>query len=184
MAIEDTLQDYLLRDYHNPHEFEMCSCGKGRQLVKCRYDGCFHYRVSCETCFIKKHRLQPLHWALIWHTEKRIWEQRDYSKVSNDPEMDTAIQLGHPNDDSPCSGTKNSVPFIITHTNGIHSTRIRFCGCLGSPDKLEQLMAAGLFPATSSEYNQHLLTRSLKPFICIICSQNVAPLISFTVYDG
>jgi len=164
MAIEDKLQELLLRDYHNPHEHEICLCGKGRRLVKCRYDGCFQYPTSCRTCFISKHRLHPLHWALIWDTGKRIWTQHDYSEVSDNPAIDSAIQLGHQNNDDPCPGTKNSIPFIITHTNGVHATRIRFCGCLDSPDRLEQLMAASLFPATASDCKSAFTHEVLKNF--------------------
>ncbi|PBK64172.1 hypothetical protein ARMSODRAFT_864217, partial [Armillaria solidipes] len=39
--------------------------------------------------------------------------------------------------------------FIIIDCNGIHSTRMHFCYCNREPDRVKQLMAMGLFPATT-----------------------------------
>ena len=162
MDIESILQYHVLRHYGNPHEHEVCTCGKGKRLVQCRYDGCFQYPTSCSDCFISAHRNNPLHWALKWDTEKQFWVQHDISELS----ATFAIQLGHvfDNEASPCSGSGSSIPFIITHTNGVHSTRLRFCGCLSAEDKVPQLMAAQLFPGTPSEPESAFTFAVLKHF--------------------
>jgi len=149
-------------DYHNPHENEICNCGVGKRLVKCRYDGCFQYPISCSACFIKCHRHLPFHWVLEWDTTKRIWIQRNCSQLSDSFE----IQLGHVYDTEPkpCTGTSSSIPFIVTHTTGIHVSRLRFCGCLNAPDRFDQLMDAKLFPATVSEISSPFTFAVLKDF--------------------
>jgi len=160
MKLEDYIQDTLCDRYHNPHENELCECGRGKKLVRCRYDGCFQYPTSCASCWISAHRYNPFHWALEWNEEKKIWVQRDFSEVS--PDCD--IQLGHIIDKERCSGTKDSMPFIVTHVNGIHKTRIRFCGCPYSPDKHTQLIQSQLFPATTESPRSAFTFAALKHF--------------------
>lgn len=138
------LQEWLLQRYGNPEEEQECSCGSGYKLVRCRWDGCFQYPTSCENCFIKSHRHNPFHWALVWDKERKIWVRRDYSRLGNG----NFIQIGHFGDNSSCSGTSGIIDFVITDTNGVHSSRVRFCHCSGKPNKAEQLIRADLFPAT------------------------------------
>lgn len=129
--------------------------------MQCRYDGCFQYQTSCRDCFIDRHRCNPFHWALIWDTSKRVWTQCDISELSSN----YAIQLGHAdrNQFSPCPNAE-AFPFTITHTNGIHTTRLRFCGCLGMEDKVSQLMLAKLFPSTPKEPKSAFTFSVLKHF--------------------
>lgn len=121
-------------------------CGEGKRLVKCKDDGCFQYSTTCVSCFIRSHHYLPFHWALVWDPIRGFWNKFDYSALSED----TAIQLGHKGKDT-CPSPRSPVIFYITHVNGIHTTRVRFCGCRGSLDRVGQLMAANLFPATTDE---------------------------------
>jgi len=159
MALEERLQELILRSYDNPYADKLCKCGKGFCLVSCRYDGCFRYPISCESCYVKEHYRNPFHWALVWLPDKAIWVQRDFSQLCGG----SAIQLEH-HDGLPCSGTKNDTGFIITHTNGVHDTRVRFCGCLDAPDHIEQLMNASLFPATTLDHKSAFTHAVLKQF--------------------
>ena len=159
MSQEERLQNLIFLKYGNPHAEKICKCGNGLRVIKCRDDGCFQYQTSCRDCFIKKHRDNPFHWALVWDTEKKAWNQNDYSELA----VDCSIQLHH-TDDEICTGVKSSNVLRVTHTNGIHTTRVRFCGCEGTPDKLEQLMEAGLFPGTTSEPRSAYTFAVLKEF--------------------
>jgi hypothetical protein len=160
MEIEDKLQNLILQQYENPHENETCTCGLGNRLVKCKSDGCFQYQTSCKECFVARHRHNPFHWALVWDMTKRIWVKTDYSTLSED----AYIQLGHLDDQRACPGTKTSNPLMVTHINGIHVTQIRFCGCIGAPDKISQLMLAELFPATPTDPRSAFTFTVLKHF--------------------
>jgi len=164
MKIEDQIQDLLLDRYHNPHENSLCNCGKGTRIVRCRYDGCFQSPTTCIDCFVTAHKYNPFHWALLWDVKKRIWVRRGLSDLSADFE----IQLGHVFEQEKCSvkcsGTKEAIPFIITHINGVHNTRIRFCGCLFAPEKHTQLIQSELFPATVEEPRSAFTFAVLKQF--------------------
>ena len=161
MEIELKLQELILRDYDNPFLNETCACGKGKCLVRCRYDGCFQYQTSCRECFISSHRHNPFHWALEWDTTKNIWVQRDISELS----VKYAIQLGHVHTKNHelCSGA-DSIPFTVTHTNGIHTTRLRFCCCPDGEDKVMQLLQAKLFPSTPNEPRSAFTFATLRHF--------------------
>lgn len=130
MAIEDELQDWLLQRYGNPHEGQLCSCGNGYRLVRCRWDGCFQYPTSCEDCWLKNHKHNPFHWALVWDSCRKIWKKQDYSQLGKG----SFIQLGHDGEESSCSSGREPIDFYITHINGVHSTRIKFCLCHPTAD--------------------------------------------------
>lgn len=157
--MEDQLQELLLRRSDNPHKDETCKCGRGLRIVRCHWDGCFQYPISCKSCYVDKHRQNPFHWALVW--ENGVWNKRDFSEV----EPNNFIQLGHVDDETRCSGAGLPIPFIVTHTNGVHSTRISFCGCLTAPSsRVEQLLLSDLFPATPNEPKSAFTIAVLKQF--------------------
>lgn len=158
LAIETYLQDLLLSRYANPHEGETCSCGSGKRLVRC--EECFQYPISCVSCFVRSHRTLPFHWAFVWDTTKRIWSKFDSSELS----AESAIQLGHIGKHEACTGVKSALTFKITHVNGIHTCKLRFCGCPGAPDKVTQLMLADLFPGTTSDPQSAFTFTVLKEF--------------------
>jgi hypothetical protein len=75
-----------------------------------------------------------------------------------------AIQLCHIGEHTPCSWSRSDQIFRIIHTNGIHTTKLRFCGCPGAPDNLTQLMCAELFPSTPSDPRSAYTFAVLKDF--------------------
>jgi hypothetical protein len=148
MKFSSEFTDAILQRYANLNEDEECSCGRGKCLVTCR--DCDRYQTSCAECFVESHYQNYSHWARVWDPLERIFIKTDYSHVLPE-EAGTAIELGHLESGAPhCASNDRPSSFTITHSNGIHSTRIRFCSC--SPeDKSIQLIKAGLFPATAEK---------------------------------
>lgn len=147
VAIESHLQSILLERYANPTADTLCACGDGFRRVRCRWDGCFQYPASCERCFVRAHKMNPLHWALLWDSEKEIWCRKDYSELL----PGNFIQLGHVGEGKDCPRSGGLLPIQITHTNGVHSTKVQFCGCNGKVNRVDQLLRADLFPATATD---------------------------------
>ncbi|KAJ3963950.1 hypothetical protein EV361DRAFT_956450 [Lentinula raphanica] len=122
---------------------EQCACGRGKHLVTCQ--DCIFYEPACSECFIDAHRLMPLHWARVWDAERGFYRCSDISVLRED----YAIPLGH--ESGICPNPQSSIKFIITHSNGVHGTRVSFCNCFGSGTRIEQLMRAKLFPGSAVE---------------------------------
>lgn len=120
-----------------------CHCGQGIRSTQCK--DCTDYRSSCTECFITAHRERPFHWARVWDEEKGFFVRRDISTLRP---HGYAIHLGHHGDDCPNPASDIDLFFHVVDTNGIHNTKIRFCRCAGSPDRLAQLVKCDLFPAT------------------------------------
>ena len=63
------------------------------------------------------------------------------------------VQLGHDGRACPHPASKTS-RIVVTHTNGVHELRVRFCECLDENDLFHyewvQLMRRGWFPASTS----------------------------------
>jgi hypothetical protein len=156
--MEDYLQDILLDRYANPYKNELCTCGRGLCLVQCRE--CFQYQPTCHQCFISAHINLPFHWAFVWDTMKGHFTKHDYSSLSDD----CAIHLGRHHGATACEATRSTLLFTVVHTNGVHATRVRFCGCLGAPERIEQLMRSELFPATSQDPKTAFTFSVLKNF--------------------
>ncbi|KAE9392533.1 hypothetical protein BT96DRAFT_830492, partial [Gymnopus androsaceus JB14] len=58
---------------------------------------------------------------------------------------------------SVCKEPTNYNVVTLVDTNGIHGTRISYCGCNGDPDRVQQLMDAWLFPG-SMKFPRTLMT--------------------------
>ncbi|KAJ6616911.1 hypothetical protein B0H10DRAFT_1914847 [Mycena sp. CBHHK59/15] len=72
-------------------------------------------------------------------------------------------QLGH--NGRPCPSPCGAGLFTVVDDNGIHSTRLSFCGCHElPPNKAKQLMRARLFPATTREPQTAFTVNMLKRF--------------------
>ncbi|KAH6910251.1 hypothetical protein BKA70DRAFT_1100708 [Coprinopsis sp. MPI-PUGE-AT-0042] len=139
------LAELLYHQHSNKGYGEACnSCCSGA-IATVRCGDCWHRVPTCEDCFIAAHSRLPTHWAEVWSIERGFTTRCDISRLHPQPH----IQLGHAG--GPCP---NSFPdnlrheFLIVDTNGIHSTRLRFCTCQGSDTHVAQLMKASLFPAT------------------------------------
>ncbi|KAF9471316.1 hypothetical protein BDN70DRAFT_939041 [Pholiota conissans] len=96
----------------------------------------------------------PTHWARIWLSDGGFFVKRDISLLR---EEGFSIPLGHGGQDCPHISSQhsgktsedNNITFQLIDYNGVHNTRLHFCTCLGSPDRMDQLLNFGFFPATT-----------------------------------
>ncbi|KAJ7443174.1 hypothetical protein B0H11DRAFT_1881567 [Mycena galericulata] len=136
----------------------VCSCLTEPITTQC-YD-CTGYLATCAACFVKNHLQSPFHWAEVWDFAKRFFVRHDISALGH------TIQLGH--NGNPCSQPTNSRLFTIVNGNGVHATRIAFCGCKKQPllpiDRVRQLMLSRLFPATTKDPRTAFTFSVLKEF--------------------
>lgn len=128
-----------------------CICGRGKRSVCC--SDCFGHTATCPECFISQHAAMPTHWAKVWIEESGFFARRDISLLR---QGGFAIPLGHGGQPCPNPSTEdddaipegNHVTFLLVDSNGIHNTKVQFCGCHGKPDRVDQLLDFGFFPAT------------------------------------
>jgi hypothetical protein len=138
----------------------MCICGRAKRTTQCT--DCFQSATSCNQCFITSHNNAPFHWAETWNGS--FFERKDISK------LDHTITLGHNGNQCPNAEyhESDSSKFIIVDTNGIHSTCLCFCKCAGKVTseyyKLDQLLEAGLFPASVKQPSLTFTFNVLKDF--------------------
>ncbi|KAJ3964048.1 hypothetical protein EV361DRAFT_812705 [Lentinula raphanica] len=119
-----------------------CPCGGGTKLVQCQ--DCQEYVLSCRECWIASHLNNPWHWARVWNGS--FFVRSDISALWEN----FAIQLGHSGKPCPTLDQPKPVKFTVTHSNGVHGTRLSFCNC-GQGSRVQQLMRARLFPASLLE---------------------------------
>jgi CxC2 like cysteine cluster associated with KDZ transposases len=149
---DDLLNDLLATEY-DPAVLERCSCGRGDR--NCRCVDCFQTVATCSHCFIDSHIFHPFHWVDQWNGKHFL--RKDISALGH------VIALEHNGGSCPNAQTEG-VQFTVVETNGIHSTRIIFCQCLGSRSRTKQLMSARLFPATMAQPTTAFSFRLLKEF--------------------
>ncbi|KAF4609782.1 hypothetical protein D9613_011934 [Agrocybe pediades] len=138
------LMHYLLQREYHPLVEEPCPCGRGERLVGC--SECLGHNIVCKECFISKHATVPTHWARVWQKEGRFFTKCDISTLR--PEG-YAIPLGHNGERCPSPfDLEDDTGIILVDHNGVHQTRLHYCTCDGIPNRIEQLISAGLFPAT------------------------------------
>ncbi|KAJ7495577.1 hypothetical protein FB451DRAFT_1164304 [Mycena latifolia] len=112
---------------------------------------------TCPSCFIKAHIQNPFHWAEVWLPLQGYFVRHDISKLGH------IIQLGHKG--RPCPSPVGERMFTVVDANGVHSTRLAFCGCQEQPaNKIKQLMRAWLFPATTRDPHTAFTVNMLKQF--------------------
>jgi hypothetical protein len=156
-AIRPQLEASMLQHAADITMGSPCACETGKlRDVKC-FD-CTQYEVSCRDCFVRDHRNNPFHWAEVWDAEQGFYVRHDMAKVGS------ALQLGHHGRD--CSVVQPSeapILFTVTHTNGLHSTQVRFCGHQDN-NRVTQLMDARLFPSTFTTPASAFTFQVLKEF--------------------
>lgn len=142
---KDHLANLLFHQHSDVAYGKACACGREGAVAIVKCSDCWHALPTCEDCFVTSHLCMPTHWAELWSQDRRFTTRCDISSLPSQPH----IQLGHGG--KPCP---NSFPdglrheFLIVDTNGVHSTRLRFCTCCGADSAVAQLMKAKLFPAT------------------------------------
>ncbi|KJA14195.1 hypothetical protein HYPSUDRAFT_150698 [Hypholoma sublateritium FD-334 SS-4] len=128
---------------------EDCPCGRldtggtrTKATIKCM--DCSLSAPACSLCFIDEHVARYTHWANIWNDEIGCYTRQDISCLGY------VINLGHGGRPCPDTIPNSDIFFHIVDTNGVHNTKIRFCGCLPKLDRASQLLKHQLFPATMS----------------------------------
>ncbi|KAJ7939584.1 hypothetical protein B0H13DRAFT_1587010, partial [Mycena leptocephala] len=147
----------LLLEYEADEETGLaCECGSGMERTTQCCD-CIGYAVACSACFIKAHLCTPFHWAEVWNSLTGFFVRHDISKLGH------VIQLGH--NGGRCEQPTGERLFTVVDGNGIHSTRLAFCGCREQPpNKIRQLMRSRLFPATTKDPHTAFTVNMLKEF--------------------
>ncbi len=143
--------------------------GEAPQTTRC--EDCIGYHLMCTACFVRKHRQTWNHWALVWN-DQGFFIRKDINELSYDP------QLGHHGGE--CLVPHAPVKMIVVDFNGIHNTRVRFCGCQGlSVDRISQLMRACLFPAMANLPQLAFSFKLLKQFqlLHVECTTNMHDMV-------
>jgi hypothetical protein len=151
----DSLLDFILDIEADDCLGEQCLCGNGDRLYRCM--DCFQSATKCSSCFISDHVQMPFHWVEKWNGE--YFERMDISQIGH------TISLGH--EGAPCPSSQldtSAVNFIIVDTNGVHKTRVSFCNCVDNGSRVQQLMKARLFPASTDQPTTAFSFRVLKDF--------------------
>lgn len=145
MEIESKITSFVLSMESSVLLNEPCPCGRSDSLRDTRCMDCFHCLPTCSACFIEAHLRCPLHWAEQYDSSVGFFQRKDISELGH------VLTLGHNGDLCPKVGYENrtsSIAMTIMHVNGLHSTKVAFCRCTATLDRVEQLLAARLFPAT------------------------------------
>ncbi|KAJ7051625.1 hypothetical protein C8F01DRAFT_1066754 [Mycena amicta] len=134
-----------------------CSCGRPERQATTQCRDCIGYRMACNECFVESHRCNPFHWAEVWDTAHGFFVRHDISRLG------VVLQLGH--NGNACSSPVGERLFTIVDANGVHSTRLAFCGCREQPpNKVRQLLRFGVFPASTREPLTGFTLNVLKQF--------------------
>ncbi|KAF8955769.1 hypothetical protein BDZ97DRAFT_1709000 [Flammula alnicola] len=160
-AVLPELIDLVLDHNANPYFDDACSCNRpgAKHTTKC--NDCFMYQISCSECFIDAHRGNPMHWAEVWDAQRGFFIRHDISRLRTEG---YATHLGHHGSHCPNPASETDLLFHFIDTNGIHNTKVRFCGCPGAPKRYQQLMKIGFFPATLDRPSTAFSFRLLKQF--------------------
>jgi hypothetical protein len=121
-----------------------CDCGFAVHALRCL--DCHEARPTCQRCFVVAHKNIPFHWADEWNGE--FFVRKDIHQLG------TVITIGHSGDPCPSadySSATSAADFTLVDLNGIHSTRFVFCRCGTAKGRLEQLMEARIFPASTDQ---------------------------------
>lgn len=153
------LLNYLFEHKSDPNVDQPCRCQREGHFCTTRCKDCSLRHVMCSNCFIERHRANPTHWA-------EVWDARGYFVTKDIAELGHSIHLGHDGLNCPSPATGHDVSFIIVDTNGIHHSKVRFCGCRSSEqeDRVAQLMSARLFPSTLTRPTMAFTFNVLKSF--------------------
>ncbi|KAJ7791141.1 hypothetical protein B0H14DRAFT_2395921 [Mycena olivaceomarginata] len=109
-----------------------------------RCQDCFGGRLLCETCVVDRHRDEPLHIIEKW--VDGYFQPWSLTRIA--PGL--RFQIGHPPGEV-CDFRDGPHKFVILDNNGIHQVSADFCGCIGAPSSVHQLLNIGWFPATLKE---------------------------------
>lgn len=105
---------------------------------------CSRFPVYCQQCIVSEHRLLPCHRIEIARPE-------NFCEATTLSKQGYILRL-HPGNE-PCSGNKTEIKyiqnFVVVDSLSIHTFTVETCPCSGT-SVVDQLISAGLFPATFS----------------------------------
>ncbi|KAJ7749127.1 hypothetical protein B0H16DRAFT_1319479, partial [Mycena metata] len=140
----DQYADALIqREGRGPWWSEGCAgCDTPSPTWRC--EDCFGNRMLCRACVTQRHRDEPLHILQEW--------QDGFFHSRGSKDLGLRFQIGHrKGEDCPLVPLTPVNDFVVLDNNGIHEINIDFCGCLGAPCQVAQLLNVGWYPATSKD---------------------------------
>ncbi|KAJ7734861.1 hypothetical protein B0H16DRAFT_1664965 [Mycena metata] len=140
----DQYADALIqREGRGPWWSEGCAgCDTPSPTWRC--EDCFGNRMLCRACVMQRHRDEPLHILQEW--------QDGFFHSHGSKDLGLRFQIGHrKGEDCPLIPLTPVNDFVVLDNNGIHEINIDFCGCLGAPCQVAQLLNVGWYPATSKD---------------------------------
>ncbi|KAF7326337.1 CxC2 domain-containing protein [Mycena kentingensis (nom. inval.)] len=141
---EAYLAELLRFEGRGAHQYLLCrECGSEPAVFRCRdcLDGGI---LRCRACFVEAHKYLPFHRPQEWNGS--------YFAPRSLKSLGLRVQLGHSHEANHACVAPASAPgddFVVVDVNGVHEIGLDFCGCFSSGTRTEQLLRAGLFPATS-----------------------------------
>ncbi|KAF7983602.1 hypothetical protein HWV62_20507 [Athelia sp. TMB] len=128
---------------------DTCPGCHGMNIGTYRCEDCFGRELLCRGCCVARHATMPFHRIKVW--------KDTFFQPAALRDLGLIVQLGE--DHAPGTiclfGLDLNKDFIVLHTNGLHSVRVRSCGCTppnaAAIDVYKQLLRAGLYPATPYE---------------------------------
>lgn len=108
----------------------------------------------CKRCIVDEHARLPFH-CIEEHNGK-------FFKACSLSSVGLSVNLMH--DTKACPHSDDGVQTTVVHTNGVHSIRVKYCDCVGRPEKVVQLTKQGLFPATAKNPRTLFTFELLKDF--------------------
>ncbi|KAJ7067667.1 hypothetical protein C8F01DRAFT_1342934 [Mycena amicta] len=165
----DEIVDILLEHEADDTVGSQCACGRPGHISTTQCRDCMDYAAACNECFVERHQFTPFHWAEVWDAARGFFIRHDISKLDlphvdlSGPKPKYILQLGH--NGGQCSAPTGERLFTAVDLNGIHSTRLAFCGCREQPpNQVRQLLRAGLFPASTRKPLTAFTINVLKQF--------------------
>ena len=123
---------------------------------------CSFSTPTCSECFLDTHKAQFTHWAEVWNNDVGCFVRCDISRLR--PFGGYVINLGHGGWPCPKADYSADVLFHIVASNGVHNTKLRFCGCHARVDRAEQLLNHRLFPSTMNRPQMAFTFQLLEQF--------------------
>ncbi|KAJ7435889.1 hypothetical protein B0H11DRAFT_1755463 [Mycena galericulata] len=121
-------------------------CGDADPIFRCAQQTCYGAGLFCAKCIVAQHSVLPTHWI-----QASSLSQWDFFKRRSLESLGLVIQLGHPPGYGCPNATDAHINFVLIDVTGIHSIRLRFCGCDSTVLHRQQLMRASWWPATARD---------------------------------
>ncbi|KAJ3493118.1 hypothetical protein NLJ89_g11089 [Agrocybe chaxingu] len=166
-----TILSHVMDEYSSPLLGMGCSCGVPGALHSTLCRECFGYELSCSECFLQRHSNAPTHWAEVWNDGGQYFVRHDISTLRPGG---YAIHLGHCGNTCPNPASDANLLFHLIDVNGVHETKIQFCGCPGALERPYQLLTHRLFPATLRQPKTAFTFQTLKTFHILHLESKVA----------